>query len=281
MNKELTSRFLESIDCLKSNNQINSVSQFAQAIGVHRQCISDMINQKRKVNVDILQKSIVIFKLNPSYLFLGTGHMFLDVSDTISTNPSANNIDESLPSIKYVPYEVQDEYPTYIEDNIFLEQLKAYHFPDLKSSRGEHRCFDIVGDNMEPTLFNGEKIVCSLIDRTQWASAIKKNYVYFLVTANQCYTKRVENIINGERILLKNDNSFYDSEIVDLDAIKEVWQVTSKISPFMPSPNNIRNALHKEVDNLRMTISDQSKMIRSLNLTVEKLLKQNRQATPR
>ena len=46
----------------------------------------------------------------------------------------------------------------------------------------------------------------------------------------------------------------------------------------MQSPNNIKNGLDKVVDNLKDTIHDQSKLIQSLNTTIEKLLKQNRLA---
>ena len=73
-----------------------------------------------------------------------------------------------------------------------------------------------------------------------------------------------------------SDNSYYSHYDLHIDEIKEIWMVTHKISPFMPNPSNVRNALHAEVDILKETISDQSKMIKSLNATVEKLLKMNR-----
>ena len=81
--------------------------------------------------------------------------------------------------------------------------------------------------------------------------------------------------------MLISDNSYYQPYSMELVNIIEIWKVTHKISDFMPSPRNIRNAFHTEVDLLKETIADQSKLIRSLNSTVEKLLKQNRSSYTR
>jgi hypothetical protein len=58
--------------------------------------------------------------------------------------------------------------------------------------------------------------------------------------------------------------------------IKEIWHVEVKISPYLPSPNNIRHAFHEEMDDMKKIIDQQSRSILVLNQTVEKLLKQNR-----
>lgn len=282
MDNNLTLRFLECISLLKSENKIRSLRHFAQIIEVHPQCISDISTGKRSVNADIIAKSAESFQLNPNYIFLGLGSKFsTDKTEDLQQEENDRNRQKSETSfIKYIPYEIQEEYPSFFEDETFLNQLPKYHFPDQKFSRGEFRCFDVTGDNMEPTLFSGEKVICCQVCIKNINSTLRKNYVYVIVAQNNIYIKRIESVVEND-IILKSDNGYYEKDKLNMSEVKEVWLITNKISPFMPSPNNIRNALHKEVDNLRVTISEQSKMIKSLNQTVEKLLKQNRQISTR
>ena len=285
MNNKLSERFIECMDLLKSTELIPSLRQFSLAIGVHPQCISDIYTHKREVNADIILKAANIYDINPNYIFLGIGEPILMNSDNPNHFETTQQIgDQGCLSykIKHVPYEIQDAYPSYLKEEAFLEKLPIFYFPDVKFSRGEHRSFDVSGDQMEPTIFGGEKLIGSLVERKDWTTHLKRNYVYVIVQKNQVVPKRIIDFnSNNGTITLKCDNGYYQDEIINQNEILEIWLVTNKISPFMPSPKNIRNSLFQEVDSLKSTISEQSKMIKSLNMTVEKLLKQNRQISLR
>ncbi|MEL6866685.1 MAG: hypothetical protein AAFP19_19825 [Bacteroidota bacterium] len=93
------------------------------------------------------------------------------------------------------------------------------------------------------------------------------------MTRGDVVVKRIHNKLKEEKLLeLFSDNSFYEPYRVNIGDIREIWYVRAKISPFLPSPQNIQNSLHEEVRQLQQTIGRQSQMIQSLSDTVSKML---------
>ena len=129
---------------------------------------------------------------------------------------------------------------------------------------------------MEPTLFEGDKVVCSFLEPTLWESSIKDNYVYVVVTRGDVVVKRVLNFLKEEKQLeLISDNNFYESSRVNVGDIREIWYVRAKVSPFLPSPQNIKNYLQDEIRDLKQVINNQSRLIGNLQTTMEKMISQN------
>ncbi|MCB0678373.1 MAG: S24 family peptidase, partial [Saprospiraceae bacterium] len=144
---------------------------------------------------------------------------------------------------------------------------------DYKYKVGTHRSFDVAGDSMEPTLFEGDKVVCSYLEPTLWESSLKDNYVYVVVTRGDVVVKRIFNLIREERTLeLRSDNDFYQPFRIDLNEIREIWYVRAKISPFLPSPQNIQNILQADLKELKTTVHQQSDVIRQLKELIGQLL---------
>jgi phage repressor protein C with HTH and peptisase S24 domain len=194
-----------------------------------------------------------------------------------NNNVSAAEIEESLQQILHVPGFAQRDYEEKSEDESFQKNLKRFSLPDISKSKGVHRCFDIKCDSMEPTLYYGDKVVCHFVPKEEWSKNLKDNFVYAIIAQGDVHVKRISNHISeNNSIRLYSDNKYYESIDVTVEDIKEIWYVNMKISPFMPSPNHQRNALHVDIDNMRETISEQSSVIKNLNSTIEKLLKQNR-----
>ncbi len=289
MQTQLTERFILCMNLIKENNNIPSNRQFSKLIDTHPQCISDVMTGKREANADLISKLVEIFEINANYIFTGKGEPFMDQTDEVSVpekspEPIITVVTDANGSerIVFVPYAAQAGYPNQFHDPVYMQNLPTFNLPDVRFQTGTHRCFEVSGDSMEPTIFAGEQVVCSFVEQDNWYNSIKSNYVYVIVSQSGIIIKRVvNNISTDQELLIRSDNSFYDAFTIPVEDVKEVWLVTHKISPFMPSPSNIRNALHMEVDNLRMTISDQGKMIQSLNSTIEKMLKQNRQLSVR
>jgi phage repressor protein C with HTH and peptisase S24 domain len=111
---------------------------------------------------------------------------------------------------------------------------------------------------MEPTLFEGDKVLCSYIEPTLWETAIKDSYVYVFVTKGDVLVKRVANKIKEDKtLILISDNAYYEPYQIKISDINEIWYVRAKISPFLPSPGNLKNMLREEIDELRKTIQNQ------------------------
>lgn len=281
MQNQLSIRFIECINILKESKRFPSIRQFSKTIGVHPQCISDIVTGKREVNTDIITKAMSYFQINPNYIFSGEGLRFLDdeevemipAGEVVMTVVTDNQGEER---IVHIPYAAQAGYIDQLNDPVFLKELSTFSLPDSRFQTGTYRCFDVSGDSMEPTLFASDQLICEFIEPNHWTS-LRSNYVYVVITDTGIVVKRVINAIQAEgSIILKSDNDFYEPVKIPLESVREIWKVTHKLSAFMASPSNLRNGLFQDIDNLRQTISDQSQTIQSLNRTIEKLLKQNR-----
>jgi plasmid maintenance system antidote protein VapI len=270
----VTERFVSCIEKLKERNEIKSARQFALSVDYHPQNLNDIIKGKRDVTIDLIKNAVETYKLNPQYIFTGLGSMFLeeDIQQSASAKPQA-----SLEKILYVPTAAHAGYTEQFLDPVFMEDLISFSLPDYKFQHGTYRCFDVVGDSMEPSLYAGDKVVCSFMDSNNFYSSVRNNLVYVVVLEGAVVVKRVINKIKEQKtLLLISDNNYFKPYEVPIEEVKEIWHVDVKISPFLPSPNNIRNVFHEEMDDMKRTIDVQSQSIQLLNTTVEKLLKQNR-----
>lgn len=279
MSSVVTTRFIHCHNALIKERKVRSSRQFALALDYLPQSLSEILKGRRDVTIEVLRKAVALYKINPNYIFGGSGAMFTyeevqKEGGQIVTVVTDNQDEER---IVYVPISAQAGYGGQLHDPIYFKELPTFSLPDFRFKTGTHRCFDIAGDSMEPTLYTGDKIVCSFLEKDNWEVSIKDNFVYVVVTKGDVLVKRLMNKIKDSSVIeLFSDNSFYKPYPVNISDVLELWFVKVKISPFMPSPSNMRNALHAEVDNMNSTIADQSVLIKDLNQTIEKLLKQNR-----
>lgn len=271
----VTERFVSCLEKLKDTNEIKSIRQFALAVDYHPQNLNDIMKGKRDVTIELIKNAAEIYKINPQYIFTGHGSMFSD--EEIVQQPSPAQQYKSLEKIVYVPTAAHAGYTEQFHDPVFLDDLVSFSLPDYKFQHGTYRCFDIMGDSMEPSLYAGDKVVCSQVDSNNFYSSVRNNLVYVIVMDGSLVVKRVLNKVRENRtMMMLSDNSYYQPYEVAIEEIREIWHVEVKISPYLPSPNNIRNAFHEEMDGMKKIIDQQSKSIQMLNHTVEKLLKQNR-----
>jgi phage repressor protein C with HTH and peptisase S24 domain len=278
MNSIVTQRFISCHNQLKKDKTIRSSRQFALSLDYLPQSLSEILKNRRDVTIELLRKAIDTYKMSPVYLFTGEGPKFLKEEAhkdfkvlTIVTDPQNDE------RIVHVPIPAQAGYASDLSDPTFIQDLPSYSLPDYKYKVGTHRSFDVAGDSMEPTLFEGDKVICSYLEPTLWENSIKDNYVYVVVTEGDVLVKRLQNKIKDSRtIMLISDNNYYDPYELRLNEVKEIWYVRAKISPFLPSPQNIKNILRDEIRELRNTLTNQSTMVENLYKTIEELVKQNR-----
>mgnify|MGYP001115690989 CR=1 FL=1 len=274
MSNIVTQRFVKCHDQLKGDNQVRSSRQFALSLDYLPQSLSEILKGRRDVTIELLRKAVEKYKINPVYIYTGEGPMFMseegDKSFRVLTIVANSNEDER---IVHVPVPAQAGYAADMSDPTFIQELPHFTLPDYKYKVGTHRSFDVSGDSMEPTLFEGDKVICSYLEPTLWETAIKDSYVYVVVTRGDVVVKRVFSHLKSEKHLeLVSDNNFYEPYQLSLGDIREIWYVRAKISPFLPSPQNIERYLHDEMKELKKNIQHQSKLINNLNETGERLL---------
>ncbi len=273
MNSVITQRFIKCHNTLKEENRVRSSRQFALSLEYLPQSLSEILKGRRDVTIELLRKSVEVYQINPVYIFTGDGPMFMTEEDhknfrvlTIVTNAQSDE------RIVHVPVQAQAGYASELTDPTFVQDLPTYTLPDYKYKSGTHRSFDVEGDSMEPTLFEGDKVICSYLEPTLWETALKDNFVYVIVTRGDVLVKRIENRLKTEKqLILISDNNYYKPYGVSLGDIREIWYVRAKISPFLPSPQNIQKLLREELSEMRKTINNQSEVIGNLKVLIQNL----------
>lgn len=267
MSKEVTDRFARCIEALKDNNKIRSIRQFALGLDYHPQNMSDIMRGKRDATVELLKNCIEKYRLNPMYIFMGKGDMFLNAE-----NEDHDCQDGKGGNIVYVPRPAYAGYADQFHDNVFVEELETFTLPEYRGQRGTYRCFDVEGESMEPTLFTKDKIVCSLLDINSYINSIKSNHVYVIVTSGDVVVKRVVNHIRQKgTIQLISDNTHFRSVELPINEVKEVWKVEMQISPFRCVQKSNTGDENPEVYNLKMKLDQQSEELNKIYKVLEKL----------
>ncbi len=276
MNSIVTQRFIKCHDKLKEDKRVRSSRQFALSLDYLPQSLSEILKGRRDVTIELLRKAVEKYKINPVFIMTGEGPMFMTEEDHQSFRilTIVTDIQESE-RIVHVPLPAQAGYASELSDPTFIQDLPTFSLPDYKYNVGTHRAFDVSGDSMEPTLFEGDKVICSFLEPGLWESGMKDNYVYVLVSQSDVVVKRVHNFLASDKqIELFSDNNFYTPYRINLSDLREVWYVRAKISPFLPSPQNISNYLREEIRELKQNLRQQTRLISHLNTTIEQLLPQ-------
>ena len=269
----VTKRFIETVSLLKEKNVVKSGRQLAMSLDFIPQSMHAILTGERDVTIDLLRKAMEIYPMNAQYIFTGSGTPLLE------EETSHHHVDKPCsPNIHYVPVAAQAGYSEQYFDSVFLEDLYAFSLPQFKDQKGDYRCFEVNGDSMEPTLFSGEKVVCSLVRRENNYAALRNHYVYVVVTHHGIVVKRVVKEAEGT-LTLVSDNGFYEAYTLPMDEIAEIWTIHLKISPFNSSPSHFQNGFQEKMKGMSETIETQSEAIKNLNRTLEQLLKQHRSTT--
>ena len=272
----VTARFIECHDRLKAEKKVRSSRQFALECDYHPQNLNEILKGNRDAPLELIRLAVEKFRINPLYLYSGEGTMFLD-DENVGGNFRILTIvtdKQDQERILHVPIPAQAGYSGEQTDPMFFQDLPAYNLPDRNYQSGTFRSFDVAGDSMDPTLQQGDKVICRYVDPADWLSGIRDHQVYVVVTRSSVLLKRVANHLAKHRhIELISDNDFYKSVRININEIREVWHLHAKISQFSHLPP--RQEHHEANDSLvilKQRIAEQTQLIQKLSLTVSQMV---------
>ncbi len=271
----VTARFIDIIHHLQKRKDFTSLRQFAKSIDFHPQCLNDILKGKRKVTIDVIRKMTETHQLNPNYIFSGQRPMFNKSGEAANDAPIVSVVvdKQNNEQIVHIPVKAQAGYTDQLHDPVYFQDLHTYSFPGYDLNHGSFRSFDIAGESMEPNLFHGDMVICRFVDPTILKKQLVDHFVYVIVTTDSIIVKRVINKLEEGFIECHSDNDFFDPIRIEQKDIKEMWEVKTKVSPFLQSKKNLRSGIHDQIDIMKETINEQSGSIKSLNMTIQKLLK--------
>lgn len=272
----VTKRFIECFKILIDNGVVRSARQFAFELDYSPQSWNKVLKMERDVTIELVRCAVEKFNLSADYIFCGRGE---PVCRTVPEDMSGSEMDDRIceNKIAHVPVAAAAGYLTQFHDPVYLEDLNSFSLPGLDFRHGIFRAFDVVGDSMEPGIFQGEILVCSQVDPDLWKYNIRNDFVYVVVTRSEIVVKRIRNQIreNGTLTLI-SDNSFYQPIDIRVEDVVEMWYVKMKVSPFSHAQFSNQLKYETSLDDLKAVISSQSLTITRLQQTIERTLKNER-----
>lgn len=141
-------------------------------------------------------------------------------------------------------------YPTRSVEPEYYRELPAFKLPGSDYRNGTFRCFQVEGDSMTDTLQTGDYVIARFCDNH--FRDVREGYIHVVVTGDNVLVKRLINRAETEHcLILISDNNAYPEVRVDIDDIREIWYVKSKLSTYMPVK---KHDLEKIIGDLTMQV---------------------------
>lgn len=186
-----------------------SQQELSRRLGLSQGMLSSIENHKSALSLTNIEKICNIFEVSSEWLIFGAGRPGRQSNDFIPL----------------VSKEASAGYVQTLHSPDRLEELGFYKIPGFLN--GEHRLFEINGDQMYPTLEEGDTVICEKIGNK---SGIEGGTLCALVCIDGIWVKRVYPGEEEGTYLLKNDNTMYRSQPMNKTNILEAWKVKSKIT---------------------------------------------------
>lgn len=148
--------------------------------------------------------------------------------------------DQDRENIEVVGAKAQAGYLAGYSDPEYITSLPKMSVPYLKG--GTYRAFEIEGDSMHPTLETGDMVICKFVENYTW---IQDHAIYVVVSDEGIVVKRIKTHKSQNTLELISDNKYYPPYKVHLNTIREIWQVQSRMTTHIGSPDDLHKRLNK------------------------------------
>jgi phage repressor protein C with HTH and peptisase S24 domain len=140
--------------------------------------------------------------------------------------------------VPLVPIKAQAGYISSHDLVDYIEKLEKFPMAPGINPRGtEWRWFEVQGESMEPTLYEGDYILCSRVPDEDWRH-LDNYYLYCIVTTGNMWIKRIVKRGKDELILV-SDNKKIKQRAISMEEIREIWKVRRHLNARMPPPEKI------------------------------------------
>lgn len=160
--------------------------------------------------------------------------------------------------IEIIPHKARAGYLSGYSDPEFIEGLQQISLPFLKN--GKFRAFPVEGDSMPPHK-EGSFIIGRYVERL---GDVMDGRTYILLTKNEGIVYKRLNRNGKNRLILKSDNSFYDTYEVRASDILEIWEFACSIATKEHAPDDMNPETIKD---MFMTLKQELRQLSSAKAT--------------
>ena len=209
---------------LEKNNLIKGKSDIAKHLGTYNHVINSILKGDRNITIEQLNKLVDLFGLNANFMF---GHSDVMMQKQVATaRPVGDFIGRQ--NIMLVRQKAMAGYAVSAQDPQYIADLPRFSVPGME---GSLVAFEISGDSMQPTITNGDIVVCEPVERGE---PIRESNVYIVVT-DTVVAKRIHQVkAEGKttHFELVSDNTVYRPYRVELDEVKQILKVKSRLTNY-------------------------------------------------
>lgn len=213
--------------------------EFANDLGVTQSALSQIENGNRKISTEKLVKITEMYGINANWLLNGLGTVFH--TRKVAATPIHDQSDENF--VPLIDQKAHADYPKNLNNDEYIKSFRMYRIPGYED--GNFRMFEVVGDSMEPTLYEKEIII------SEYVSNIKKagdGKIFIVISEDGIVVKRLFVYLQEvNHFILKSDNPRYKSYKVSQKDILEIWEVKGKITnQFLTLPPEDQRFIYLE-----------------------------------
>ncbi|MBL55984.1 MAG: hypothetical protein CMP61_11420 [Flavobacteriales bacterium] len=249
----ITKRFLKIFSQLKSEGKFRSNAAFAKSIDYTPQAFNEVVQERRDIPIQNLYIFFNKYNIDPAIVFLDSVNAtavkreynpFTYERSDVKIHPVL--VDESNEEkVPLISKKVSAGYLSDFQSEEFINQLPNISLPpDL-----EHKSlygFQVEGDSMEPNLYDGDWMFCSLIEKLDY---IKLNHVHVVVCKSGIVVKRIAKIdVNRQKIYLASDNPMYPNYGVHFNEVLQVWYLEKALTTHFPIEKDLGGRVAKLED---------------------------------
>jgi hypothetical protein len=210
------------------NNRQKSKSAFAEKLSTKGHIVDKWLSAERYITYDQAKALCQHFGVSEEFMFQGKGEPF-------PNKKPLPNPEQKLANVLNIPFS-----PNILFTNIeafssntvgvdLLEENQRFHIPGVF---GDLVAFNINGNSMNPTISNGDMVICTPLDSND---AVEDNEVYAVVANNSVWVKRVQRCYNRygrcTHLKLISDNSEeFDPFLVELSEVRKLLKVKRRLT---------------------------------------------------
>ncbi len=208
---------------LEKSSLIRGKSDIAAKLGTYNHVINSVLKGERNITVEQMGKLIDLFNLRADFLFGISEDMFIG---GVATRADSQRSQAGRQNITLVPDRALAGYATALDTPQYIADFPRFSLPNME---GNLLAFEISGNSMEPTITNGDTVVCEALERGE---PIRDNQIYVIVT-DVVVAKRVQQVKEGQQLRgfnLLSDNVFFKPYTVSTEEVRQILRVKCRLT---------------------------------------------------
>ena len=209
---------------------------FSEKIHITQSALSQIENGKTKASTEVIHMICDQYGVNANWLMQGIGEVFAkDSIQKVSAGAKKDMKKKDPVEIPMVIADAHADYPKNVNNTKYLGNLVSYKIPGFEE--GNFRMFEVSGDSMEDTLYDGEIAITEFIEDFK---NLRDGQIYVLISNEGVLIKRVFIYQNGiDAVICRSDNQKYPSFNLQFKDVLELWEVKAKLTAeFLSKPLN-------------------------------------------